>query len=313
MRQLSIPGLLLLTLLSLPAAEQDARNIDDILGLRHLPYGTVLDPVLAPDGSVVSYTRCGDSAIWTGHYLAAEAFRYRVTGSRQALANIRSAVAGLTLLVDVTGNDVLSRCAIPADSPYLAAITSEEQANGAYPATIDGRRWVWIGNTSRDQYSGVFFGLVTAYDLAGDLHVRRDVRALVDRLLANLEASAWNVLFPNGGTTTFLLRPDQQLAMMQIGAHVDSRRFASDYARTASSLAASVPVPDLFDSLDDNSSYFKFNLDFINLYSLIRLETNASNKVWYERLRRRPRRHRQPSQPALQPDRPRPPRSRRRA
>src|SRR3954454_7444527 len=166
MGQLLIPALLLLTFLPLPAAEQDALKIDGIINLRHLPYGTVLDPVLAPDGSLVSYTRCGDSATWTGHYLAAEAFRYHVTASREALANIRSAVAGLTLLTDASGNNVLARCAVPADSPYLAAITSEEQANGAYTATINGLPWVWIGNTSRDQYSGVFFGLVTAYDLA---------------------------------------------------------------------------------------------------------------------------------------------------
>ncbi len=45
------------------------------------PYGTVLDPIFAGPASnqIVGYTRCGDSAIWTGHYLAAEAFRYQVT------------------------------------------------------------------------------------------------------------------------------------------------------------------------------------------------------------------------------------------
>ena len=34
----------------------------------------------------------------------------------------------------------------------------------------------WIGGTSRDQYSGVFFGLGVAYDLVDDPQVPADVR-----------------------------------------------------------------------------------------------------------------------------------------
>ena len=61
------------------AAEPDALAIDANILARHMPYGAIMDPILSlPDLSqVVDYTRCGDSAIWTGHYLAAEAFRYK--------------------------------------------------------------------------------------------------------------------------------------------------------------------------------------------------------------------------------------------
>ena len=47
------------------AAEQDALNIDAVIQARHLPYGTILDPVLSlPDLSTVTdYSRCGDSAL----------------------------------------------------------------------------------------------------------------------------------------------------------------------------------------------------------------------------------------------------------
>ena len=67
-------------------AEQDALAIDANIKLRHMPYGGIMDPILSlPDlTQVVDYTRCGDSAIWTGHYLAAEAFRYSVTGAAAA-------------------------------------------------------------------------------------------------------------------------------------------------------------------------------------------------------------------------------------
>ena len=139
MRRLGTVSLLFAAAL-LRAAEPDAIAIDNTLRLRHLPYQTVLDPVLGPGRIPVSYTRCGDSALWTGHYLAAEAYRYAVTASPHALANVRLALNGLTRLTDVTGRDLLARCAVPADAPWLNDIASEEQANGVYHATLDGRK-----------------------------------------------------------------------------------------------------------------------------------------------------------------------------
>src|SRR5438105_14022239 len=136
-------------LFCLPAAfcaEQDALAIDAVIQARHLPYGTILDPVLASElfPRVVSYTRCGDSATWTGHYMAAEAYRYKVTGSAAALANVNNALQAIKNLIDVTGSDLLSRCALPADSPYAAAIASEEAPNGVYQGTLYGAPWIWI-------------------------------------------------------------------------------------------------------------------------------------------------------------------------
>src|SRR5580698_4358335 len=91
-------------------AEKDALAIDAIIQARHVPYGGIIDPVLSlPDLSqVTDYTRCGDSAIWTGHYLAAEAFRYKVTGSSDALTNINNAISLIDNMINVTGANVLS-------------------------------------------------------------------------------------------------------------------------------------------------------------------------------------------------------------
>src|SRR5215467_7890680 len=115
------------------AAESDALAISANIQARHAPFGTILDPVFAApdsDDQITGYTRCGDSAIWTGHYLAAEAFRYKVTHSPDALANAKSALAGLTLLTDVTGTDLLARCAVPVQSDFASGIAQEEAGNG---------------------------------------------------------------------------------------------------------------------------------------------------------------------------------------
>ncbi len=275
----------LLLTLSVQAAESDALAIHANLLARHLPYGTVLNPIVAAPGSsqIVNYTRCGDSAIWTGHWLAAEAFRWRVTHNPDALVNARAAVAGIKLLVDVTGTDLLARCAVPEDSPYAKGIASEEASNGSYIRALDGRRWVWIGHTSRDQYTGVFFGLGAAYDLLADAAIRADIAALTTRLLDRLIGWGWNVIMPDGSSsTTFLIRPEQRLSFPQVGKRVNPARFSDAYRADSVALAVQTSLPLTIDALDDRSSYFKFNLDYITMYNLIRLETSASLNSFYE-------------------------------
>src|SRR5690348_5194026 len=139
-----LPVLVLVCACPAIASEADALAISGNIQARHLPYGTILDPVFASPQSnqIVNYTRCGDSAIWTGHYLAAEAFRYAATRSSDALANARRAFAGIQSLVDVTGNNVLARCLIPDDSPYAQGIQNEEAHNGIYHS---GPGNFWVG------------------------------------------------------------------------------------------------------------------------------------------------------------------------
>ena len=278
-------ALLLLVCFMANASEKDAISIEATITGRHLPYGTILNPIFAAPGSttIAAYTRCGDSALFTGHYLAAEAFRYAATRSLQGLANARTAVNGLTMLTDITGIDLLARCALPASSPYAAGIAHEESANGVHQATRNGEPWIWLGNTSRDQYCGAFFGLGVAYDLITDPPTRAAIAALVTRLTQNLLNHGWNIVMPDQSvSTTFLIRPDEQLTILAIAQHVNPS-FQSQYLQMAGASAFTVPLPLGIDSANNQSSYFKFNLDFIDLYNLIRLTSpTASAHGYYE-------------------------------
>src|SRR5688572_29729997 len=96
--------------------EDHALRISQEIQSHHLPFGTILNPLYtsANTTQLVTYTRCGDSAIWTGHYLAAEAFRYRVTRTQESLEAARKALRGVRALIDVTGsNNLLARCVLP--------------------------------------------------------------------------------------------------------------------------------------------------------------------------------------------------------
>ena len=275
--------------LAAEANEAEALAISQRIQDHHWPWHTLTNPRYASGDStspdfttVVGYTQAADNAIWTGHYLAAESFRYGVTRSPEALANAQRALDGITALVDVTGTDVLARFLIPTSSPYLARILEEEARHSSWPATYDGQSYTWLGNTSRDQYSGVFFGLGVAYDLIDDDAVRAQIRDVVNRMLAFLVGNGWNVRMPDGTySTTFLQRPDQQLSFLQVGRRVDPARWDVVYRVQRASLAGSVAAPIATECLDPHGSYYKFNLDHINLYNLIRLEEPGVHRAMY--------------------------------
>jgi hypothetical protein len=265
------------------AAEADALTISQTIQQRHLPHGLLLDPVFAAPEStqIVAYSRGGDAAIWTGHYLAAESFRYQVTGAPEALANVKRALAGIRLLVDVTGNNLLARCAFPLSWPYAQSVLQEEQRHGIYYRVLNGEMYAWVGNTSRDQYSGVFFGLGVAYDFVEDQQVHAEIKDLVTRLLDHLLDNGWLVKPPNGEiSTTFTGHPEQRLSFLAVGRHVNSDFAAAyDFARALSSLTVGSAI--VFEVLEEHDSYFKFNLATINLFNLIRLENSTTYRNRY--------------------------------
>lgn len=283
MKQLLVLIISMLAALPICADERAAVAISNNIQQRHAPHGLMLDPVFAAPASdvIVAYSRGADAAIWTGHYLAAESFRYRFSHAPEALANVKRALAGIRLLVDLPGNGLLARCAFPADWPYARSVIEEEQRHGVYYRALNGQTYAWLGNTSRDQYSGVFFGLGVAYDLVEDQAVREEVKALVTRLLDFLLDNNWFVKMPGGEiSTTFSGHPEQRLSFLAVGRRVNSG-FSADYelARFFSSGVVGSAIG--LEVLEEHNSYFKFNLATINLFNLIRLEGDATYRDRY--------------------------------
>jgi uncharacterized protein (TIGR03437 family) len=248
------------------ASESDALAISAKIQSRFLPFGTILEPVYASPTSsqIVDYTDCGDSALWTGAYLAAEAFRYNVTQSPDALSNVQGALAGLKALADVTGDNRLARCMVLTSSPYAASISSQESANTVH----QGSTWIWVDNTSRDEVVGAFFGLGAAFDLVNDATVRSEISDLATRLLGFIDRHQWS---PNDDiSSTFLLRPEELQMLLVVARHVNP----------SNDVSGPLLVPGIDTGVDidvlSNSSYFKFNLDFMSFYNLVRLGNDSS-------------------------------------
>jgi hypothetical protein len=140
------------TTLTAPVPEIEAAAVT------HMPHGALLSfdysaPKLAPIRSY-AYVSGGpggdeDSAIWTGHYLAAESFGHAKTKSPEALARVKAALEGLRRLFDVTtdaagtirgderlrvpvegGPGILSRTAKPTSDPIPYAIGTDRKKSG---------------------------------------------------------------------------------------------------------------------------------------------------------------------------------------
>lgn len=275
-RTFSLVGLAIFCLMApARAAEADALAISAGIQAKHLPSGTVLDPIYASATSsqIAGYTRCGDSALWTGAYLAAEAFRYKVTQSADALNNVKTVLAGLKALADVTGDNRLARCMVRADSPFAAGIVSEESEH-----TINRNPpWIWVGDTSRDQMVGAFFGLGAAYDLVEDDGVKKAAGELATRLIGFVSRHQWS---PNDDlANTFLLRPEELQMLLQVARHVDpSNTVSGPFLVLPTNTGVLVDVQSL-------GSYFKFNLDYISFYNLVRLQDNRDNRGAYQIVR----------------------------
>ena len=256
-------------------SEADALAISANIQARHTPFGTVLDPILASSTSdqIVAYTRCGDSALWTGAYLAAESFRYQVTRSADALQNVSKALAGLKSLVDVTGDNRIARCIVPADSQYAAGIANEEAANSIH----QNPPWIWVDNTSRDQVVGAFFGLGAAFDLVDDPGVKATVSDVATRMIGFISKHQWS---PNDDiSNTFLLRAEELQMLLQVARHVNP----------ANNVSGPFLVPPVGSGVavdvQSNGSYFKFDLDYMSLFHLVALQNNGDNQGAYASLR----------------------------
>ncbi len=240
-----------------------------------MPFGTVLDPIYASSTSsqITGYTRCGDSALWTGAYLAAESFRYKVTGSADALNNVNAALSGLKALTDVTGDNRLARCMVLANSPFAAGIASEEAANTVHQSLP----WIWLDNTSRDEVVGAFFGLGVAFDMVDDPNVKAAAASLAARLIGFVSKHNWT---PNDDIdNTFVLRPEELAMLIQVSNHLNPQSPTSGPPLT---LPFDTGVK--YDVLS-NSSYFKFNLDYMSFCNLIRLQNSSTNQAAYVTVR----------------------------
>ena len=231
-------------------------------------------------GSVVDYEDGGDAAIWTGQYLGAQALRYAATGSALAHDSIGHTLKGIGALLDVNGGTgLLARNAAPETSLAGQRILGR----GAFrSAQLHGETWVgWQGDNgiSRDQYSGVVFGLSLAYE-----HVpsaRAECQYRLEQILDYLIAKDWVVDedrpaygTPGSRGPTFWAGGYQQLAFLLAAHRANPAKYAQQVAQAGPQ--AETAWLRMWINTFGLDHYYKFNLAHIGMDTYFRLETDAS-------------------------------------
>ncbi|MCK5797741.1 MAG: hypothetical protein KAI47_11185 [Deltaproteobacteria bacterium] len=187
-----------------------ARRHNAWIRAHHLPGGTINDLQFKTAALKVParYNGLGDSAIWTGTYLAAEALRLKVTGSKDALASVEHLVDTIHRLFAVNGHPgYLSRYTASLSNPDPLIVSQYhpgDERNRHHETTYQGQKWFWFGDTSRDQYQGVMLGYAWAYEaLPPGKHrdlIRDDMVAICDELMKVRKGMTVLVRINIGGT-----------------------------------------------------------------------------------------------------------------
>jgi hypothetical protein len=162
-----------------------ARDYQRWLRRDALPFGQVVDAHYSDPGTfskVDSGVDAGDSALFTGTYLAAEALRLMTTGSSEARANVLRLVDTVHMMQNVSGEPgILARFVAPSGATLPYAIGDLDCTASRVHCKIPyaGGTYDYVGDISRDQYQGVVLGYALAYEALGSGNESADARAKI--------------------------------------------------------------------------------------------------------------------------------------
>ena len=105
--------------------DDDAIAISERIQKQHLLYGFIAETKFeSPHSDKISYTQGnGDSALWTGAYLAAEAFRYAFTRADAAFGYLKAALERIRDVSLVAPTGFVARTNADANLLSAAAIS----------------------------------------------------------------------------------------------------------------------------------------------------------------------------------------------
>ena len=159
-----------------------------------------------------------NDGLWSGLYLASQAFRYAVTREAEVLATIKTLLAGEVTRMAVTGvPGIFTRQFIPPDVPGIACPTDdaayvtdvEKDDNKWVQIRDDGcvwvipnetmqwtktehcgldayKGWCFLDNVSQDEYAGHMLALAALYKLVDDPDVQATTKDLIGQVAVHL-------------------------------------------------------------------------------------------------------------------------------
>jgi hypothetical protein len=163
---------------------------------RHVRHGLTADSSLQTPGDLsTNRTVTNDNdGLWTQMYIAAEAFRYKVTGEADARDNARQGFKAMLRLEEITG--------IPGfhARSFIKIGEDIQPKDGEWHDTPDGK-WRWKGDTSSDEIVGHYFGYAVYYDLVADEAEKQKIRGVVTRMTDHILNNNYQLIDVDGKRT----------------------------------------------------------------------------------------------------------------
>ncbi len=210
------------------ALAQKAAKYDEIAARLHvhpqhkrINHATIVDGYGEDDATwaeVVNWHTGENDGLWTGLYVASQAFRYAATGDEDALDNLRVMMDGLRIGTRITGVPGLftreyitpgvTGMSCPADPAsyipdaekddnkwvkvdddgtilvYDAGLADWVRTGHQVPAEFAG--YCWLDNVSQDEYAGHMLALGAVYKLVDDPQVRDAAATILEEIAVHL-------------------------------------------------------------------------------------------------------------------------------
>ena len=141
-----------------------------------------------------------NTILWSGMYLAAQAFRYAATKSPKALENAKIVVEALGHLTAVTGVKGLYGRSISNPAVSYPAIADDNPGWTNSPAEgYEG--WRYRNDVSKDGYAGLMFGYAAAMDHFKDETLRQTIKTRIHDITTHIISNKLQIIGANGEVT----------------------------------------------------------------------------------------------------------------
>lgn len=274
-----------------------AATLGDLVASRHTRRGYVTECMLERPGdtSVSHHIASDNDGLWTSMYVAAECFRYAVTGAEEARDRARASMQALLWLERVTGI---------AGFPARAAVAQEEMPmrgteDGEWHPSPDGE-WLWKGDTSSDELNGHYFALPIYYDLVAEADEQREIQATLARITDHLLTNDFCLLDADGAPTRWavfaprLLNYSHQwvlerslnslsiLSFLRVAQHVcHDERYGNAYDFLARRHGYALHTIDQKITLPGEVNFSDDELAFLGYYPLLAYEEREELRALY--------------------------------
>lgn len=253
-----------------------------------------------------------NDGLWTGSYLISQAYRYAVTGEKEALDISRRSMKALLLLMKITGIPGFTARAIrrPGEKGY---------GNGNpewHPAKDDVSELEWKGETSSDEMVGHFAAASTYFDFCADEAEKKEISEAICAIVDHILSHGYRLCDTDGLPTTWanwspddLNRSDrwywehgvnafEMLSFLKVAHHMSGdEKYNAEYLRLIEK--EHYAVNSMYRKVDDaHTCHIDDNLCFLISIPLLRYETDPDilqcyligmREHWeYERVERNP-------------------------